>query len=146
MNPWVDPDFGNMMAMTMLQKMGYDAERKQRVDRQMVDEALEICGFKAVPVKLTPYADEKPTIQLHNAKGEELNLEEKKQLANAYDCVKAEHKQRAKEAADARMRAAQAEQARCKAEYDAIAAPFREQRRLKMQKRLAAEQARKAPE
>jgi hypothetical protein len=141
---WHNKDAAWGMAMGLLRGLGYDTEHNERIERAMVEEALERCGFKTVQVKKTPYEDEKPATEILNAQGEEITKEEKKLLTDTFYVVKAEWAQRAKEAKEARERERLAEEARRKAEYDAVAAPFREARRLKYLKRAEAEKARKA--
>lgn len=129
MMPWLGDNFANDMAMAVLASIGIDVEKQQRLERRMVDETLERCGFRAECREAFPRELGKMETEIVNAQGEPLNREEKEQLAKVFQEVRKEHLQRLKEAKEARLRAEAAEKARKQAEYDASAAPYREERR-----------------
>lgn len=137
---WNDKGLAWRMAAGIL---GLDYEKQQRRELEMTLEAVERCGFQVVKVRTCPAEDAPFTNEIQNAAGKPLDKEEQRRLLKAVETVKGEWAQRRKEAAEARERARKEEEIRRKAEYDAVAAPYREARRLKMLKRFEAEQARK---
>jgi hypothetical protein len=140
MRPWFEDDFAGAMAMSFLAMAGVDVEKRNRLEKRMVKDALDRCGFRVLPVVKTTES-RAHAVEIVNEHGELLNGEEEVRMANAYQEVKKEYAQRLKAEKEARERVRLAEEARRKAEYDAIAAPYREERR----KRRAAEFAKRQP-
>jgi len=144
--PWLNDNFANEMAIALLASAGIDAEKQQRAEKRMVEETLQRCGFRLEYRGATPLRPGDAVSEIVNAQGELLSLDEKNHLADVYREVKAEYLQRIKEAKEARVRAEAAERARRQAEYDASAAPYREERRRKKAAMLAKQQPKgKAP-
>lgn len=127
--PWLEDDFPDQLAMSLLAMAGVDVEKRNRLEKRMVEAALHRCGFHTECREAFPRELGKMETDLVNERGERLSLDEKSRLADVYLEVKAEYAQRFKEEKEARERARLAEEARRKAEYDATAAPYREERR-----------------
>lgn len=130
MRSWFNDDFAGTMALALLASAGIDVEKQQRRERRICEETLDRCGFKVLPV-VKAMEDQPHDTVIVNAAGEILNLDEKLQLEKVYREVKAEYAERMKKAKEAEERERQAEAALRQAEYDAIAAPYREERRRK---------------
>jgi hypothetical protein len=142
---WNTRDLADRMVNDILRGLGHDMESRERIEQAIVNEALERLKFTTEVRRVNPlFEDSERTVVILNTQDEELTLDDKKLLAETYEVVKAEYKQRREAEKAEYERQRQAEADRRKAEYDAGAAPFREARRLKMQKRFEAEQARKA--
>lgn len=109
--------------------MGMEQRRQEHYEMKQVEEALHRCGF-------SHQMDIFRKVNIVNASGEELNREEQKQLVAMMDTVREEYRLRAIEVKRCLERQAAEDKARRQAEYDRIAAPYREQRRLRLAKRL----------
>lgn len=144
MRSWFNDDFAGSMAMSLLAAAGIDVHTAQRREQRMCEETLDRCGFKVIPVvRATEDAPHDSVIV--NAAGEILSLDEKLLLEKTFREVKAEYAERMKRAKAAEEAAERAEAARRQAEYDAIAAPYREERRRKKAAMLAKQQPKGAP-
>ncbi len=109
--------------------MGAEQHRREHYEMKRVEEALHRCGFNH-------HLDMFRKVIITNAAGEELNADEQKQLVAMMDTVREEYRLRAIEAKRCLERQAAEDKARRQAEYDRIAAPYREQRRLRLLKRI----------
>lgn len=138
--PWFGDDFAGAMAMSILAMTGIDVEKRNRLEKRMVDETLERCGFRVLPV-VKPTEDRAHAVIIVNENGDELTPPQKVHMASVYEEVKKEYAQRIKAEKEARERARLAEEARQKAEYDRQAEPWRELRR----QRKAAAYAKRQP-
>jgi hypothetical protein len=139
MRSWFGNDFANEMAMALLASVGIDTEKRQRLERRICEDTLERLSFRVVPV-VKATEDEPYDTVIVNEKGEILSLDEKLRLEDTYKEVKAEYAQRMKAVKEAEEAAKRREAALRQAEYDAIAAPYREERRRKKAAMFAKQQ------
>lgn len=139
MRSWFSDDFAGTMAMALLASAGIDVQAQKRRERRICEETLDRCGFRVLPV-VKATEDQPHDTVIVNAAGEVLSLDEKMLLEKTYREVKAEYAECLKKAKEAEEAAERAEAARRQAEYNAVAAPYREERRRKKAAMLAKQQ------
>lgn len=109
--------------------MGAEQRRQEHYEMKQVEEALHRCGF-------SHSMDMFRKVTVINAAGEELNKEEQKQLVAMMDVVRYEYRLRGLEAKRQQEAREAEDKARRQVEYDRLAAPHREARRLRNLKKM----------